>query len=113
MMSKDDLREPLLPKVGDGWTKPNEREPLLPKRDRPSWHDPSVNPTPDAVRWTNVPPTETGWYWWRVNNADDEPLAFSCYPPHAVVGHDVRVATDMRGEWWPVAIEPPNKGEAT
>ena len=68
---------------------------------------------PDVVRWTSVPPTATGWHWWRFNHNETAEVI--------LVGHTGRVrragyseifevinATEMRGEWWPTPIEPPN-----
>ena len=117
-MSKMDPREPLLPKVGDDWIKPKEREPLLPKRD-PFVNTTIVNTTrgtwqlPDVVRWTDVPPNKMGWYWWRRAPLEiAEVVAVRPTGQVLLAGcSEIFYVTRNRfgGEWWPTPIEPPKE----
>jgi len=62
--------------------------------------------------WTDIPPTETGWYWWRfmpgslvqVIHIHEAHGAFWVSDSSGVhvlnIGH-------TSGQWWPTPIEPP------
>jgi len=64
------------------------------------------------VRWTSVPPTEAGWYWWRANNAS-APHVTCVYSIHDCfwvrIGLRVLNIGHTSGQWWPIPIEPPKE----
>ena len=78
--------------------------------------DPLVNTTigtwqlPDVVRWTDVPPTEAGWYWWKpAYNETAEVVGLGRTGRMQLAGHEQAFnATGLGGQWWPTPIEPPN-----
>ena len=47
--------------------------------------------------WTTEPPTEPGFYWWRVRS-DTRMIPVHSIEPTPAIDY---------GEWWPEKIEPP------
>jgi hypothetical protein len=63
------------------------------------------------TKWTKEPPTEVGWYWWRINEFESRKQSIMRQRPlHSdlwLLPFGRRKPFLMRGEWWPIPITPP------
>lgn len=67
-------------------------------------------------KWTSVPPTEAGWYWWRQGPASVSVEIVEIRKGVAFFlnryGRSVaKTAPYNSGQWWPAPIVPPQEEE--
>ena len=56
---------------------------------------------PGKPEWTTTPPTEPGWYFFRMfRDSIPEPVSIPVHPDEEIEYQD--------GEWWPERIKEPN-----
>lgn len=70
------------------------------------------------LKWTSVPPTEEGWYWWKAGPASVSvevvevkgKIAFFS-KSYQGLHRGARTLQGVFGEWWSAPIAPPQEEE--
>lgn len=62
-----------------------------------------------AGEWSKIPPTHSGWYWWRINDNDPDVEVVQVYMSGMNQLYcDSQLLSKYGGKWWSIPVEEPS-----